>query len=213
VGLRRHGDVRWGGINDRAKGVEAGNDLEMPGSGDYNRNKVVAAVREGRLATEALARCATAVVALRLRAAQARKPEAHFDAVAHHALARRIGGEAVVLLMNEGDVLPLPAGKKVALIGRFARTPRFQGAGSSMVNPIRITNAYDELAALLGEGRPVLRCRLRQRRRHHRRARSKKPCAPLRRPMWPWCSPACPTATKAKAGTATTSPCPPGMRA
>ncbi|WP_341675891.1 glycoside hydrolase family 3 C-terminal domain-containing protein [Niveibacterium sp. SC-1] len=141
----------WGGINDRAKGVEAGNDLEMPGSGEHNRNKLIAAVREGRLAKEALARCATEVVALALRAAEARKANAQFDADAHHALARRIGGEAVVLLKNEGDVLPLPAGKKVALIGRFARTPRFQGAGSSMVNPIRITNAYDELAALLGE--------------------------------------------------------------
>jgi beta-glucosidase len=140
----------WGGINDRVRGVEAGNDLEMPGSGDHNRNKIIAAVHEGRLSKEALAKAATAVTALVLKAVAAHRPGARFDAQAHHALARRAGGEGIVLLKNADAVLPLPAGKKLAVIGAFAKTPRFQGAGSSLVNPIQVTNAFDEITALFG---------------------------------------------------------------
>jgi beta-glucosidase len=140
----------WGGINDRVSGVIAGNNLEMPGSGDYNCNKIIAAVHEGRLSKEALARSATELVAVVLKASAARKSGATFDADAHHALARRVGGESIVLLKNEDSVLPLRAGQKVALIGDFAKAPRYQGAGSSQVNPIRVTNAYEELATLLG---------------------------------------------------------------
>ncbi|HTJ94006.1 MAG TPA: glycoside hydrolase family 3 C-terminal domain-containing protein [Pararobbsia sp.] len=139
----------WGGINDRVAGVEAGNDLEMPGSGDYNRKKIIAAVNEGRLSKAALARAATEVAALILRAVAARKPNATFDAEAHHALARRTGAEAIVLLKNEQSVLPLAPGKKIALIGGFATTPRYQGAGSSMVNPTQTTHAAGELAKLV----------------------------------------------------------------
>lgn len=145
----------WGGINDRVRGVAAGNDLEMPGSGDHNRNKIIAAVREGRLSKEALAQAATAVTALVLKAVAAHRPGARFDAQAHHALARRAGGEGVVLLKNTDDVLPVPAGKKLAVIGAFAKTPRFQGAGSSLVNPTQITNAFDELTALFGADKVV----------------------------------------------------------
>jgi beta-glucosidase len=140
----------WGGINDRVRGVAAGNDLEMPGSGDHNRNKIIAAVHEGRLPKEVLARSAIAMVALMLKATAARRPGTGFDAQAHHALARRVCGEAIVLLKNTDNVLPLPAAKKLAVIGSFAKMPRYQGAGSSQVNPIQVTNAYDELAALLG---------------------------------------------------------------
>src|ERR1700674_356098 len=142
----------WGAINDRVSGVAAGTNLEMPGSGDHNRNKIIAAVPEGRLSKEALARSATELVAVVLKASAARRPDAGFDAQAHHALARRVGGEAIVLLKNVDDVLPLRTGQKVALVGAFAKMPRYQGAGSSQVNPIRVTNASDELATLLGAG-------------------------------------------------------------
>jgi beta-glucosidase len=142
----------WGGINDRVAAVEAGNDLEMPGSGDFNRKQIVAAVREGRLSKASLAKAATEVTALILRAVAARKPDATFDADAHHALARRAGAQAIVLLKNDDKILPLDAGKKVALIGAFASAPRYQGAGSSMVNPTRKSNAVEELTTLLGGG-------------------------------------------------------------
>ncbi len=148
----------WGAINDRVSGVAAGTNLEMPGSGDHNRNKIIAAVHEGRLSREALAHSATELVAVVLKAAAARRPQATFDAEAHHALARRVGGEAIVLLKNVDGVLPLQGrqkGQKIALVGAFAKMPRYQGAGSSQVNPIRVTNTCDELAALLGADRLV----------------------------------------------------------
>ncbi len=143
----------WGGINDRVAGVAAGNNLEMPGSGAHNRQKIIAAVHEGRLPREVLARSASELVAVVLKAAAARRPGATFDAEAHHALARRVGAESIVLLKNEAEVLPLRAGQRVALIGAFAKLPRYQGAGSSQVNPIRVTQARDELVALLGAER------------------------------------------------------------
>ena len=142
----------WGGINDRVAAVAAGNNLEMPGSGAYNRAKIVDAVRAGRLSTEALAQSAAELVSIVLRASAARQPGAGFDPAVHHALARRVGAESIVLLKNEGDVLPLRPGHKIALLGSFARRPRYQGAGSSQVNPIRLTNTFDELAALIGPG-------------------------------------------------------------
>lgn len=143
----------WGGINDRASSVAAGTNLEMPGSGDYNRNRIIAAVRDGRLSNETLERAATELVAVALKATAAKKPAFAFDADAHHALARQVGGESIVLLKNEDGVLPLRARQKVALIGDFAKAPRYQGAGSSQVNPIRVTNAFDEFATLLGADR------------------------------------------------------------
>jgi beta-glucosidase len=141
----------WGGINDRVSAVAAGNNLEMPGSGAHNRNKIIAAVKEGRLSSQLLERSAAELVAVILRAAASRRATATFDATAHHELARRVGGEAIVLLKNADDVLPLRLGQRIAVIGTFAKVPRYQGAGSSQVNPIRATNAFDELAALLGE--------------------------------------------------------------
>lgn len=142
----------WGGTDDRVLGVAAGTDLEMPDSGDFNRKKIIAAAREGRLSKAALARAATAVVALSLRAHAAHRQGAVFDARAHHALARRVGGEAIVLLKNADELLPLPAAKRLAVIGSFAKLPRYQGAGSSIVNAIEVSNTYDELVALLGAG-------------------------------------------------------------
>ena len=140
----------WGGTNDRAAGVAAGNDLEMPGSGEYNRRKILAAVADGRLSREAVAASATRLVAVMLRAVAARRAGATFDAEAHHALARRAAAEAIVLLKNDARVLPLPADGSVALIGAFASTPRYQGAGSSQVRPIKVASALGELTALLG---------------------------------------------------------------
>ncbi len=140
----------WGGINDRVKGVAAGNNLEMPGSGDFNRKKIIAAVRDGALAEAVLDRSVTQLLSVILKARASHKPGSTFDPEAHHNLARRVGGEAIVLLKNDDNVLPLNAAR-IAVIGAFARTPRFQGAGSSQVNPTRISNAYDELAALVGD--------------------------------------------------------------
>jgi beta-glucosidase len=140
----------WGGIHDRVQAVIAGNNLEMPGSGAHNRQKIIDAVHSGGLDPAVLARVTAELVAVMLLAHARHRPGSRFDAEAHHALSRRVGAEGIVLLKNDGDVLPLATGTQVAVIGDFAKAPRYQGAGSSQVNPTRVAYPYDELVALLG---------------------------------------------------------------
>ncbi|MGD9211561.1 MAG: glycoside hydrolase family 3 C-terminal domain-containing protein [Desulfobacteraceae bacterium] len=137
----------WGGINDRVKSIMAGNNLEMPGSGDYNRRKIIEAVQNGIIPETILDCVVVQLLSVVLKARANRKSDATFDPDAHHALARRVAGEAIVLLKNTDNILPLSA-SKIALIGAFAKKTRFQGAGSSQVNPTQRSNVYDELVAL-----------------------------------------------------------------
>ncbi|WP_224367908.1 glycoside hydrolase family 3 C-terminal domain-containing protein [Hyalangium versicolor] len=142
----------WGAVHDRVKGVTAGLNLEMPGSGEVNRKKIIDGVNSGLLPVARLDEVVTTLLAVVLKASESRKPGARFDADQHHALARQVAGESIILLKNDDNLLPLEAGKKkkLAVIGAFAKEPRYQGAGSSQVNPTRISNAYDELVTLLG---------------------------------------------------------------
>ena len=142
----------WGGVNDRVAGLSAGTDLEMPGSGDYNAQKITKAVRNSSLPADKLDESVAKVLAVILRAHASHKESARFDIEQHHALARRAGGESIVLLKNADAVLPLDLARlgKIAIIGAFARTPRYQGAGSSQVNPTKVSNAYDELVEIAG---------------------------------------------------------------
>ncbi|MEY2654300.1 MAG: hypothetical protein RLZZ524_1328, partial [Pseudomonadota bacterium] len=143
----------WGGIHDRVAAVIAGNNLEMPGSGAHNRQKIIDAVRDGGLDAAVLQRVCAELVAVMLMAHAHHRPGTTFDPQAHHALSRRVGAEGIVLLKNEGAVLPLADAARVAVIGDFAKAPRYQGAGSSQVNPTRVSCAHDELVALLGADR------------------------------------------------------------
>ncbi|WP_224242820.1 glycoside hydrolase family 3 C-terminal domain-containing protein [Hyalangium gracile] len=142
----------WGAVHDRVRGVLAGLNLEMPGSGEVNRKKIIEAVNAGRLPMSRLDEVVASLLAVVLKAAESRKPQARVDLDQHHALARQVAGESIILLKNEDHLLPLDVGakKKLALIGAFAKEPRYQGAGSSQVNPSRISNAHDELLELLG---------------------------------------------------------------
>ncbi|MDO4572749.1 MAG: glycoside hydrolase family 3 C-terminal domain-containing protein [Clostridia bacterium] len=132
----------WGAVNDRVAGVAAGLDLEMPGVSRENDRLIENAVQSGALSAEALDSAAARVTELILKA-QRRKPLSG-TAEAHHTLAGRIALESAVLLKNDG-ILPGGAEQRAALIGAFARTPRYQGAGSSKINPTRIDCLYDEL--------------------------------------------------------------------
>ncbi|NCT89461.1 glycosyl hydrolase [Cellulomonas sp. APG4] len=132
----------WGGSNDVVAAAAAGGTLEMPAAGHASTRELVAAVRAGRLAEADLD--ARAAEVLRL-AAEAREPGTAppVDPDAHHALAREAAARSAVLLKNDDGVLPLAAGTRVAVIGDFARTPRYQGAGSSAVNPTRLDSVVD----------------------------------------------------------------------
>jgi beta-glucosidase len=145
----------WFAVNDRVAGIEAGLHLQMPAS--PTAAVVVAAVREGRLAEDVLDEVVMTTLAFVLKADAARRPDTRADLDAHHSLARRAAAECVVLLKNEGALLPLEgeAASSVALIGAFAREPRYQGAGSSQVVPARpVESIHDGLVRLLqGSGR------------------------------------------------------------
>ena len=137
----------WGGSNDHALGVKNGSTLEMPAPGGDAVRELLAAVQSGKI-TEADvdARLDELLTLVLDTSAAVQKHSRSFDADAHHALARRAAAESAVLLKNNGGILPLAAGAKVAVIGDFAETPRYQGAGSSAVNSIKVDTLIDCLA-------------------------------------------------------------------
>ena len=137
----------WGGSNDHALGVKNGSTLEMPAPGGDAVRELLAAVQSGKI-TEADvdARLDELLTLVLDTSAAVQKHSRSFDADAHHALARRAAAESAVLLKNDGGILPLAAGAKVAVIGDFAETPRYQGAGSSAVNSIKVDTLLDCLA-------------------------------------------------------------------
>lgn len=138
----------WGAVNDRVAALVAGLDLEMPSTGGRSDAQVVAAVRSGRLEESLVDRAAGRVAALAERAVAAARVSGPLDVDAHHALAREAAARSIVLLRNEGGILPLTRTARVAVVGEFARAPRFQGAGSSLINPTRISAALDEIRAI-----------------------------------------------------------------
>ncbi len=141
----------WGGMNDRVAATRAGCDLEMPGGGDAFDAELIAAVRRGELDEAAIDVVAARIVELIIRVRANARPDATADLDAHHDLARRAAADATVLLANDG-ILPLAADTlgSVAVIGSFAVSPRFQGAGSSQVRPTRLDAALPALRERLG---------------------------------------------------------------
>ncbi len=133
----------WGAMNDRIEGFRAGCDLNMPGGSDYMEAETLAAVQAGTLPESAVDASARRVLELIQRATE--RKSASFDVQDHHALAREAAEQGAVLLKNEGSILPLCKGQKVALIGHMAKTPRYQGAGSSHINPFRVVSAVDAM--------------------------------------------------------------------
>ena len=133
----------WGAVSDRVAGVVAGLDLEMPSSGGVNDRKIVQAVKEGKLDEKLVDQCCERILNIVFRYLENAKPDTPWDQEAQHAQVAEIAAECMVLLKNEGDILPLNRADEVAFIGEFARSPRFQGGGSSHINCFRVTGALD----------------------------------------------------------------------
>lgn len=134
----------WGGSNDHVKGVAAGSNLEMPSPGLHSARELIAAVENGSLSMEALETNVDDLLeAVFVLTGNRENKGKSFDKKGHHKLAQKAEEESIVLLKNEDELLPLKPGCKVALIGDFAFTPRYQGAGSSLVNPIRVENMVE----------------------------------------------------------------------
>ena len=137
----------WGAVADRARGVEAGLDLEMPASGGVNDRKIVEAVRAGRLDEKAVDLCCERILNIVFRTVENAKPDTSWDKEAQHRLAGEIAAECMVLLKNEDGILPLNREECIALIGEFAEKPRFQGGGSSHINSFKTTSALEAARA------------------------------------------------------------------
>ena len=136
----------WGATVDRVAGLCAGLDIEMPHVDNAHDKEIVQAIEKGDLPIGILDRAAENVTELILKSSE-RKPY-RYDQADHHALARTAAAQSAVLLKNEGNLLPGKVNAKAAVIGSFAKDPRYQGTGSSKILPYKLDNAFDELKAL-----------------------------------------------------------------
>lgn len=145
----------WGAVNQKAKALEAGLDLEMPGPGLNHTEKIKALVGEGKLAEAAIEAAAYRMLTMILKGNANKQAGTTFDREKHHALARRAAAESMVLLKNADELLPLKKdelqGKEVVVIGAFAQKPRYQGAGSSQIVPTQLDSPLEELQNWLGD--------------------------------------------------------------
>lgn len=141
----------WGAVNERVKALQAGLELEMPSSGGIGDAKIINAVNSGELSMETLNKAVERMLGFIFKSVEGRRKDASFDAEAHHTLAREVARESMVLLKNEDHVLPLAKSGTIAIIGEFAKKPRYQGGGSSHVNPTKLDDAFAEMQAVAGD--------------------------------------------------------------
>jgi len=142
----------WTAVDNKVASIKAGLDLEMPGNNGLFNQEVKRALKSGELTVEELDKAVLNVLNFIIKAQNNLEKEHNsYDKEAHHKFAKKVATESVVLLKNENSILPLTTNKKVALIGEFAKKPRFQGSGSSQINPTKLSNAYDEFKKKLGD--------------------------------------------------------------
>lgn len=132
----------WGGVYQRVPSLHAGNDLEMPGNGGAHNQVVKQAIEHGQLSIEMLNRSVERILQLIKASLPALQNSTKYDAKEHHELARKAAAESAVLLKNDDAMLPLVPGQSLGVIGAFAKKPRYQGAGSSLMAPSRLNTAY-----------------------------------------------------------------------
>jgi len=142
----------WGAVNERADALAAGLELEMPTSGGIGERKVIDAVESGELPLDKLDRAVERLLTLIFNAVDQKQDGATYNKDEHHQLARKVAAESMVLLKNEEGLLPLGREGDVAIIGAFARKPRFQGGGSSHINPTKVDDIVEEMTQVAGEG-------------------------------------------------------------
>ena len=135
----------WGAENDRVAGLLAGQEIEMPTSSGIGTKLIIDAVNDGSLDVAVLDAAVDKIIELTKKAEPVIGGTYTYDSDAHHQLAREIASQCMVLMKNDNNVLPLKKDAKVALIGEMAHTPRYQGAGSSLINPIKLDNAYQTM--------------------------------------------------------------------
>ena len=202
----------WGAVNDRVAGVRAGLDLQMPATGGHVTDaEIVAAVRAGELDEAVLDRAVERNLTLLARSLPAVQEGGTFDVAAHHALAREAAADCAVLLKNDPvdgvPLLPLDPAATVAVIGEFARTPRYQGAGSSRSTPPASTTPGAPSGRPSESGRSSRPVSVSPPRRPRTSRCAPKPSRRPEPPTWPCSSSACRRARSRRASTGSTSCC------
>lgn len=140
----------WGAVFEREKGIAAGMELEMPSSHGYGDHRIVQAVQNGKLAEADLDKAVERILKVVFKAVDSRKVGTTYDKKAHHLIAKEVAAECMVLLKNEDNILPLSKKAKIAVVGAFAKTPRYQGGGSSHINPTQVDQPIEAIQALVG---------------------------------------------------------------
>jgi beta-glucosidase len=135
----------WGAVDERVKGLVAGLDLEMPSSNGINDKKIIEAVKNGKISEEVLDRTVKRLLKIIFRAVGNKKEGATYDRHVHHELAKKVAEQCMVLLKNDDNILPLKPEGIIAVIGAFAKQPRYQGGGSSHVNPTELDIPYEKI--------------------------------------------------------------------
>ncbi|MDR2792871.1 MAG: glycoside hydrolase family 3 C-terminal domain-containing protein [Treponema sp.] len=141
----------WFAVSERDKGLAAGLDLEMPTSAGIGKQTILDAVKNGTVSESLLDEAAERILRIVFRSMDGKKQNAVYDKTAHHRLAKDAAAESMVLLKNKDKILPLSKSGSIAVIGGFAKQPRYQGAGSSHINPTRIDIPYEEIEKAAGE--------------------------------------------------------------
>ncbi|RCW60991.1 beta-glucosidase [Halanaerobium sp. ST460_2HS_T2] len=135
----------WGAVNYRDKGIAAGLELEMPSSHGDGKKAIIDAVEAGNLSEDSLNRAAERVLKIVFKAIENETDYLNYNKDQHHKLAREIAADSMVLLKNKNQILPLSEKESLGVVGAFAKKPRFQGGGSSHINPYQIDKAYEEI--------------------------------------------------------------------
>jgi beta-glucosidase len=138
----------WGAVNERVDGLEAGLELEMPSSEGEGDKKLVEAVKTGKLSESVLDQAVERILKIIFKTVDNNKKNFSYDKKAHHTLAREVARESMVLLKNDDSILPLKMEGTVAIIGDFAKKPRYQGGGSSHINPSFLDDTFEEIGKL-----------------------------------------------------------------
>lgn len=141
----------WGAVNERVEAIKAGLDLEMPSSYGVGDKKIIEAVKRGELDEKVLDQTVERLLKIIFKAIENRKENATYNKEEHHKLARKIAAESIVLLKNQDNILPIKKEGTIAIIGGFAKNPRYQGGGSSHVNPTKLDNALNEIEKIVQE--------------------------------------------------------------
>ena len=142
----------WGAVDNRVQGIRARLHLQMPFDGGGNDQKIIEAVNSGQLAIAELDEVVRDLLNIILELNDNKGLYDTFDQERHHQLAYKVAAEGIVLLKNNDGILPLDKDDNLAVIGNFAKTPRYQGSGSSLVNPTQLDNLIDNLDASFAPG-------------------------------------------------------------